>query len=198
MDEIEQLVAEIPDPRPKRKKSKEVVVRGRGRPAHEPTEITRKQVLHFCGMGMTQKQISVLLGIAPITLMKHYRRELDIGEAQMNVNVANNLYTIATDPAHKGGVQAAIFWMKTRGRWRETSRVEHTGADGEAIKTESKKAEVIDSSKLSPEHREALREIIASAIAKQAQDDAHKALKDVEQNYEEAEYEEIDEDEDEE
>ena len=37
----------------------------------------------------------------------------------------------------KGGDTAAqIFWLKTRAQWRETSRVEQTGADGGPIKTE--------------------------------------------------------------
>ena len=29
--------------------------------------------------------------------------------------------------AKKGNITAAIFWMKTRGGWRETNKIEHSG-----------------------------------------------------------------------
>ena len=175
----------LPAKRKPRKSKTDVAKRSRGRPEHEPTKVTRNQVLHFCGMGMTHKQISLLLGIAPVTLAKHYRQELDVGEAKMNVDVANNLYTIATSKEHKSAAQAAIFWMKARGRWRETNRVEHTGADGGAIQNQIVKPEVIDSSKLSAEHRDALREIIAAAIADKKRLEARQPAADLEGEFEE-------------
>lgn len=188
-EQITNLPAEIQpaEAKPKARKAG-ALKRGRGRPEHVPTKVTRNQVLHFCGMGMTHKQISLLLGIAPVTLAKHYRQELDVGEAKMNVSVANNLYTIATSTEHKSAAQAAIFWMKARARWRETNRVEHTGADGGAIQNQIVKPEVIDSSKLTAEHRDALREIIATALANKEQaPEEPQDEEDIEGEYEEIE-----------
>ena len=136
-----------------------------GRKPHEPTKVTRDQVLAFCGMGMTHGQICKLLQISTPTLYKNYREELDTGEARMNFNVANNLYNIATDPTHKSGAQAAMFWMKTRARWRETNRLEHTGADGQPISTNSTAVRTIDASVLNADQRQALRELMESALA---------------------------------
>jgi transcriptional regulator with XRE-family HTH domain len=139
----------------------------RGRPKHVPTEVFRKQILHFCGLGFTQEQISKLLNISEPTLTKYYRNELEIGSTQMNSIVINNLYHIATDPDHKSAAQAAIFWAKTRLGWRETNRTEHTGADGKPIQNEVSAKSTIDSRLLSPEQRTALREIMQSAAETQ-------------------------------
>jgi hypothetical protein len=83
----------------------------------------------------------------------------------MNFNVANNLYNIATDPTHKSGAQAAMFWMKTRARWRETNRLEHTGPDGQPIATNNTSVRTIDASVLNSDQRQALRELMESALA---------------------------------
>lgn len=136
----------------------------RGRPGHVPTDVFRKQVLTFCGMGLTHSQIAMMLSISDETLRKYYREELDKGEAAMNLNVATNLYTMATGN-DRNAVTAAIFWLKTRARWSETKRVEHTGADGGAIQTEISAKQTIDSRKLTPEQRQALREIIVATAA---------------------------------
>ena len=37
--------------------------------------------------------------------------------------VSGTLFT----EAKKGNITACIFWMKTRGGWRETAKVEHSG-----------------------------------------------------------------------
>ena len=106
-----------------------------GRPPHKPTDVFRRQVLEFKGMGMTHDQIGKMIGVSDETLRKHYDYELNIADAKMNVNVANNLYTMATDPEHKSAVTAAIFWLKTRGGdpWREIKRTELTGKDGKPL-----------------------------------------------------------------
>jgi hypothetical protein len=59
-----------------------------------------------------------LIGIAPKTLRKHFRDELDTGHIQATARVAGNLYRFATS---SGGevVTAAIFWLKVRAGWRE-------------------------------------------------------------------------------
>lgn len=139
----------------------------RGPKPHIPNESSRNAVLHYCGLGMTQPQICQLMGFSRSTLVKNYRHELDVGEAKMTINVANNLYSMATDRDHRSSAASAMFWMKARAGWRETNRTEVTGANGGAIKTEGS-AHTIDASQLSPEQRDALRQMILSVTHKKA------------------------------
>ena len=133
---------------------------------HVPTEETRRQVCLCMTFGMTRAQIGLLLGVTDETIHKHYRKEVDVGKHGMTMNVANNLYNIATDPEHKNAATAAIFWMKAQGGWREVVRTEVTGADGGALQIETSP---IDSRALSHDQRQALREILELAISERAQ-----------------------------
>lgn len=92
----------------------------RGRPSHKPTPDNRKTVESLAGLGMTQPQISSIVGIHPETLRSHYREELDNGVTKANSNVAQNLYTIAMGSGREA-VTACIFWLKTRAGWSEHS-----------------------------------------------------------------------------
>lgn len=89
---------------------------------HKPTAATRAQVSSMSGMGARQDEIAAFLGITEKTLRKHYRDELDTATMLVNMKVAKALYGQAT----AGNVSAAIFWMKTRGGWRETTHLETT------------------------------------------------------------------------
>lgn len=62
----------------------------------------------------------------PKTLRKHYRQELDFGHTKANARVAEFLYRKATTEGSQA-VTAAIFWLKTRAGWRETTVQEHAG-----------------------------------------------------------------------
>ncbi|CAH2395984.1 hypothetical protein [Mesorhizobium ventifaucium] len=46
--------------------------------------------------------------------------------------MAENLFRKATGEGRES-VIAAIFWLKARGRWKETSVNEHSGLDGKPI-----------------------------------------------------------------
>lgn len=149
-----------------KKKAVEPVVRGR--PPHAPTDVTRNQVKYYCGMGLTQEQMATLMGITRETLRKHYREELDSGMAEMNLRVSENLYNIATNPDHKGTVQASMFWAKTRMGWRDTNRTEVTGPDGRPIQADIEIRDTIDSRLLTQEQRDALKEILIVATSSNA------------------------------
>lgn len=131
-----------------------------GRPPHIADEKTKKQVAMMVGFGITQPQIATILGVSEDTLQRHYRDELDTGAAKANMQVANNLFSIATSKG-SGAVAAAIFWMKTRARWREVDRLEVSGPDGGPIQTETKS---LDVSRLSREEREALKRTLLIAL----------------------------------
>jgi hypothetical protein len=68
--------------------------------------------------GIPEADIATVIGIDPKTLRRHYRRELDTGHIKANTKVAENLYRRATGESREA-VTAAIFWLKTRARWRE-------------------------------------------------------------------------------
>ena len=58
------------------------------------------------------------IGISKPTLERHYRDELDRGEIKANTKVAESLFRKATGEGPQS-VTAAIFWLKTRARWKD-------------------------------------------------------------------------------
>jgi hypothetical protein len=101
-----------------------------GRRKYEPTEKDLRIVEAMAGCGMPQDAIAGVLGIDGKTLRKHFRRELDSSADKADAQVGATLFKLATSgrcPA------ATMFWMKCRRRWRETTRVEHSGPDGRTL-----------------------------------------------------------------
>ena len=94
-----------------------------GRPSYQPDEVSRRQVEAMAGYGVPEADIARVLDIDPKTLRKHYRQELDHGHSKANAKVAENLFRKATGDGREA-VIAAIFWLKTRARWRETNVTE--------------------------------------------------------------------------
>jgi len=116
----------------------------RGRKPFEATDAQRKLVWSAAGLGLPHSQIAALLEISEGTLRTYFRKELDQGAANATMKVAGALFRIATaDPPLPTSATAGIFWMKTRAGWKETSRVENTGADGNPIEVESSSSPVM-------------------------------------------------------
>lgn len=97
--------------------------------SHQPDEKTKKIVLALAAL-IPHEDIAKVVAIDPKTLRKYYREELDSGLAQANARVGQFLLSQA-----QKNLTAAIFWAKTRMGWREVSRTELTGENGEPIKT---------------------------------------------------------------
>jgi hypothetical protein len=109
---------------------------------HEKTKENSDIARRLSALGCPFEDIAKKLQISSDTLVRRYREELDAGRIDANSAVAGSLYKKAVN----GDTQAAIFWLKTRGGkgvWKETDRLELTGADGGAIQTAN-----IDMSKL--------------------------------------------------
>lgn len=104
------------------------------RPAHQPDAFHRRQVEALAGYGVPEAEIAGMLAIDPKTLRKHYRHELDHGHTKANAKVAENLFRKATGDGRES-VIAAIFWLKARARWKETSLTEHAGVADSPITT---------------------------------------------------------------
>jgi predicted transcriptional regulator len=103
------------------------------RPAHKPDASVRRQVEAMAGYGVPEADIAGVVGVSPKTLRKHYRGELDHGHVKANAKVAENLYRKATGEGREA-VIAAIFWLKTRAGWKETTTHELAGHGGQPIK----------------------------------------------------------------
>ena len=97
-----------------------------GRRAHRPDATSRRQVEAMSAYGVPEADVARVIGIDPKTLRKHYRTELDTGAVKATAKVAEFLYRKATSEGQQC-VTAAIFWLKTRGQWKETSIHEHAG-----------------------------------------------------------------------
>lgn len=98
-----------------------------GRPAHQPTPETRRLVEQHAAVGTPQVAIGRVIGVSLNTLTKHYRDELDLGLVHANAVVASTLFAAAK----RGNITAGIFWMRTRGGWKDSTRVA-VGGDPEA------------------------------------------------------------------
>ena len=90
---------------------------------HEPTTETRLQVKTLASVGTPQDQIAIVVGITKNTLLKHYRKELDVAMTMANAKVAQSLFQQAT----AGNTSAAIFWLKCRAGWVDKQSIEHSG-----------------------------------------------------------------------
>jgi hypothetical protein len=89
----------------------------------------RKTVEAMSAYGIPQQKIAAVIGICKPTLEKYYRVELDTADAKATAKVAESLFQKATGN-HPQSVTAGIFWLKTRAGWKDTTRHEHTGANG--------------------------------------------------------------------
>jgi hypothetical protein len=88
------------------------------RPSHKPDASLRRQVEAMAAYGVPEADIARVVGIDAKKLRKHYREELDTGQIKANSKVAESLYRKATTDGPQS-VTAAIFWLKTRARWKE-------------------------------------------------------------------------------
>jgi hypothetical protein len=98
----------------------------KGRPPHKPTKDSQEQVKRLSALGCPHEDIATRLKISADTLVKYYKDELDEGRIDANAAIAGTLFS----QAKKGNTAAAIFWLKTRARWKETQVNEVTGLNG--------------------------------------------------------------------
>lgn len=132
---------------------------------HVPTAKTRQGVMYAAGLGLSQEAIAKVMGISIATLRSHYEEELESAQAVMMNDIQANLYNIARDPKHKGTVQAGIFLLSKLGGevYRDKKAMELTGPDGRPLQIDHQ-TRTIDPSLLNPEQRDALRDILNSAL----------------------------------
>jgi hypothetical protein len=85
------------------------------RPKLQPTEEQRKRVKSLVAVGVPHEEIARQIGVrSPKTLRKHFRDELDRGQAEANASIAGALY----NKAMGGDTSAQKFWLMCRAGWR--------------------------------------------------------------------------------
>ena len=80
----------------------------------------------MAGYGRSADEISNVLDIEVEELKASYAKQLSGGQIKANARVAESLFRQAIGEGRES-VTAAIFWLKTRARWKETSVHEHSG-----------------------------------------------------------------------
>lgn len=87
---------------------------------HEPTETDRAWVRIAAAGAMPQEDICRRMGIAPGTLRKHYRAELNSALPDLTVRVHANFLRIATGDS-RSAAWAAEKWLRMRApeQWRD-------------------------------------------------------------------------------
>lgn len=84
----------------------------------------------LAGFGIPPGDIALVTGIDETELRQIYGAELDSGQIKANARVAESLFRKAIGEGRES-VTAAIFWLKTRARWKETqvSEISHSVAE---------------------------------------------------------------------
>ena len=93
---------------------------------HIPSDESRKLVRSLSAVGIKYVDIAQKLDISDDTLVKHYEKELKDGRIDANASIGQTLF----QQAKNGNTSAAIFWLKTRAGWKETTVTELTGEGG--------------------------------------------------------------------
>lgn len=94
-----------------------------------PTDEQRREVETMAKVA-DEKTIATMLGVSVDTLIRHFRHELDRGQAQAVVTVGGKLLQKALN----GHSPSINFYLATRGKGAYSRRVEVTGRDGGAFR----------------------------------------------------------------
>ena len=112
-----------------------------------PTDEHRRIVEQLVAFGILQPDICSLVldekgkAIGQTTLRKYFSRELAQGEVRANSRVAQALFKKATG----GDTIAMIFWLKCRGRWKESAQaLELSGPGGGPLRYRSMSDEELE------------------------------------------------------
>ena len=121
-----------------------------------PSPVFAKQVRMLGALGMPKTLAGKLLGLSAHTLQTHYGEEYDIGAADVVASVAANMIRIGTSTTDPANAKVGMDILSRRGgqEWRPPAQKLEVADDREVPKN------VIDSSRLTYEERQSLREMI--------------------------------------
>jgi len=90
----------------------------RGPAPHKPTDKLRERVKTLKCLGTSDEVIASCLDMSVESLLKHYGKEVKEALLEANSKVSKSLFNKAIACDDSASVSAAIFWLKTRARWR--------------------------------------------------------------------------------
>lgn len=108
-----------------------------GRKNFEPTAEERQKVYQLTAAGFTVEEIAKTIyrykkPISDKTVRKYFSKELETARIEAVGAVAARLFKKAMD----GDTASMIFYLKTRGGWKESQAIECSGINGEPIKVQ--------------------------------------------------------------
>jgi hypothetical protein len=126
-------------------------------PNNRFTAERKGQFLEWFSAGLSLRQAARKVGVAPQTVYEHVNTDPDFAEVYLRAQDVNTemLESVLSEVAYAGHVGAILAVLKQRRpvRWRETTRTELTGKDGDPIQVEEQQ-----------NHRKELMATILAAI----------------------------------
>lgn len=121
-----------------------------------PSPIFSRQVRMLGGLGIPKPQVAKFLGIGTTTLESHYGNDYELGHTAMIIDVSANMLRIGTSMDDPANAKVGMDILSRRGgqEWRPPAQKLQVEDDREQPKN------VIDSSKLTFEQRQHLRQMI--------------------------------------
>lgn len=110
-----------------------------GKLAVAPFRLSEKQILEvevLAAMGLPLAHISAYFRVSVATFHRAVKKSqaardaLENGRRRGDIKVIDTAFKMATDGKHP---KMTMFWLKTRCGWRETTRLELTGPNGEPL-----------------------------------------------------------------
>lgn len=99
----------------------------------------RAQVLHLAGFQLKPKEIAMLLQISLATLNRHFRVEMTTGPSHLAGEISGKILALSRKAKDERVQLDASKWLSARRLgWAETVKNEVTGANGGAIKAQTK------------------------------------------------------------
>lgn len=129
-----------------------------------PNEIIGREVMAFGARGIPKDVAATLLWMSEADLQLHYGAEYAAGCAEVIARAAQNMMRIATSTNDRVAVKALTEFLNRRGgeEWRAPAqKIE--------VADNRPKGNLIDSSKLTFEERQALRAIIERAVGRRVE-----------------------------
>jgi hypothetical protein len=77
---------------------------------HTPTPEQRRLVESTSGVGLPYNEIAALIGVDEATLLEHYGREIELGQAKANGQIAKAIYSKALD----GDTASLKLWSQNQ------------------------------------------------------------------------------------
>ena len=103
-------------------------------PGFRPSTQQSREVAVMTALGLTPKEIGMVLNIEEKVLQYYYFKELNTSHKLANLMVARKALEMAMSGRFPDMTK---FWLKSQAKWKETSAVELTGKDGGPVEVTS-------------------------------------------------------------